>query len=106
MTNRKRTIYRTPVHEADSHLTSNPRIVFPCDYPIKVIGDTSLNFLDEVVTILCKHDPAFTADKVRQRISSKGNYTSLSVAWIATGEGQLGALFQDLMALTSVRLVL
>jgi len=81
-------------------------IVFPCDYPIKVVGDVRPNFHEEVFNVVAKHDPTMTSDRVSQKTSRKGNYVSISFVMLATGESQLKSLFEDLKEIESVRLVL
>lgn len=81
-------------------------ITFPCDYPIKVVGDVRPNFHEEVFEVVAKHDPTLTSDKVSEKTSRKGNYVSISFVLLATGESQLKSLFEDLKEIESVRLVL
>ena len=82
------------------------KIVFPCDYPIKVIGDTRAEFHQNVYDIVLKHDPTVTTDRVSQRTSRKGNFISISIIlWVKSPE-QLEGLFNDLKELDSVRMVL
>ena len=83
-----------------------PKIEFPCDYPIKVIGDSHSGFTDEVLEIVRRYDSEVSVDKVKERPSSKGNYQSITIPFWATGEAQLKALFGDLKKCTSVRMVL
>jgi len=82
-----------------------PRIEFPCDYPIKVIGDAS-GPVAQIIDVVRRYAPEVTPDQVSTRQSSKGNYRSVRVTIVATGEEQLQMLHQDLIALSSVRLVL
>lgn len=83
-----------------------PRIEFPCDYPIKVIGDVSGDSVTEIISIVRRHAPEVTPDVVSTRQSRKGNFQSVRVTIVATGEAQLRLLHQDLIALPSVRMVL
>ncbi len=83
-----------------------PRITYPCDYPIKVVCDTNETFLEQVLALGIKHDPLLTSDKVSQRASSGGRYTSVTLMLTAQGPEQIEQLFQDLKALEFVRLVL
>ncbi len=85
---------------------NDTRISFPCDYPIKVIGDAGGNFLDDVVSIVRRHDPTLGKDRVTCRNSKQGNYTAVSIQLIASSEQQLQALIKDLNALAAVRLLL
>lgn len=82
-----------------------PRIEFPCRYPIKIIGDVSES-VTEIIHIVRRHAPEVTPDEVSTRHSSKGNFQSVRVTIIATGELQLQALHEDLMALPGIRMVL
>ena len=83
-----------------------PKIEFPCDYPIKVIGEFHSGFMDEVLDIVRRYDATLALDKVKERPSSKGNYQSITILFWATGETQLKELFLDLKKCESVRLVL
>tara|TARA_B100000405_G_C16648717_1_gene397651 strand:- start:424 stop:693 length:270 start_codon:yes stop_codon:yes gene_type:complete len=83
-----------------------PKISFPCDYPIKVVGDTRAGLHEDVYEIVLKHDPSLTTDKVSQRTSRKGNFISISFMLRAVGQEQLEALFDDLKELEAVRMVL
>ncbi|MBV1878886.1 MAG: DUF493 domain-containing protein [Pseudomonadales bacterium] len=83
-----------------------PRIEFPCDYPIKVIVVAEPNILKEVVAVVEKYDARITADKVEQQPSKQGNYVSLRYDLWATGTAQLEKLFLDLKKIQAVRMVL
>ena len=83
-----------------------PQIEFPCDYPIKVIGDATVDSVAEILEVVRRHAPEVTPDQVNNRESRNGNYQSVRVRIVATGEQQLKALHQDLMSLGSVRMVL
>lgn len=83
-----------------------PKIEFPCDYPIKVMGEASLDFRDFVTTIMQRHDPHFDKSKVQVRPSRNGRYESVNVIVTATGEAQLSAIFADLKTNPAVRMVL
>ena len=81
-------------------------ITFPCDYPIKVVGDVRPNFHEEVFDVVAKHDPTLTRDRVSEKTSRKGNYVSITFILLAKSESQLKSLFEDLKEIESVRLVL
>lgn len=82
------------------------QIEFPCDYPIKIIGDTDEASVAAALEIVRRHAPEVTPDQVSTRHSRNGNFQSLRVTIVATGEEQLKALHGELLALPSVRLVL
>lgn len=84
-----------------------PKIQFPCDdYPIKVIGASSDTLVSSVVAIVRVHDDGFEEATVDARRSRQGNYTSVRLSIRATGELQLKALHEALMAHPLVKLVL
>ena len=87
-------------------IDDKPVIEFPCeDYPIKVIALSSDTLRRAVLEIVSQH-ASFQQDNVEERPSSKGNYTSVRVSICATGETQLKALHEQLMALPNVKMVL
>lgn len=87
-------------------MSDDIQIEFPCDYPIKIIGDTDPESVAAAIAIVRKHAPEVTPDQVNTRHSRNGNFQSVRVTIVATGEDQLKALHTDLLELPSVRLVL
>jgi|TARA_B110000093_G_C12941627_1_gene398239 putative lipoic acid-binding regulatory protein len=85
---------------------TDPKIIFPCDYPIKVVGDVTPEFHSQVCDVVAKHDPAMTTDKISQKTSRKGNFVSISFMLVAQNKEHLDALFADLKEIEAVRLVL
>ncbi len=85
---------------------TDPKITFPCDYPIKVVGDVTAEFHGQVCDVVAKHDPSMTTDKISQKTSRKGNFVSISFMLVAESKQQLEDLFADLKKIESVRLVL
>ena len=84
-----------------------PKIEFPCAYPIKIFleGDDE-STLDSVYRIVGNHAAEFDAEAAQLRPSRNGRFLSVSVEIIATGEPQLKALHEELIAHPQVRLVL
>ena len=83
-----------------------PKIEFPCDYPVKIMGNKCEAFRTHVLTVMERHAPGFDVMKVTTRDSRKGTYQSLTVTITATGEDQLQAIFIDLKASSLVQMVL
>ncbi len=83
-----------------------PRIEYPCDYPIKVIGVSSPEFRKAVIRIVKSFDPCLTDQKIAFRPSAGGNYESIKVALIATGADQLAELFEQLKKVPGLKMVL
>ena len=83
-----------------------PKIEFPCDYPIKVMGDSGDHLYQHVITVMERHAPGFDQTQITIRDSSKGRYQAITVNITATGKPQLEAIFADLKASTAVKMVL
>ena len=83
-----------------------PKIEFPCDYPIKIVGENLPDFESTVVAVTRRHAPEVTEERVSVRASRRGNYASVTIVIRATGEPQLKRLHQDLRRHPAVRLVL
>ncbi|WP_279243357.1 YbeD family protein [Candidatus Litorirhabdus singularis] len=83
-----------------------PKIEFPCDYPIKVLGRSVEEFEVEILAVFERHAPGFDRDAVRSRDSGKGTFTALTITIVATGKPQLDALHGDLMATGLVQMVI
>ncbi|MET0613146.1 DUF493 domain-containing protein [Pseudomonas caspiana] len=89
----------------DSDVKSH-KIEFPCDdYPIKVIGDTSVGFTDLVMEILAKYAKV-DMKTLAERQSSNGKYTTVQLHIVATGEDQLRDINSALRATGLVHMVL
>ncbi|NJN51252.1 MAG: DUF493 domain-containing protein [Gammaproteobacteria bacterium] len=83
-----------------------PKIEFPCDYPVKIIGENHERFKETVVALTRQHAPEITEAHVRVRESRDGNYCAVNITIRATGEAQLLALHAALKTYPLVRLVL
>lgn len=75
-----------------------PQIEFPCDYPIKVIGDHSEDFALTVTRVVQRFDPAFDPANLSAQPSRNGRFISVRITLRATGEEQLKELFAALKA--------
>jgi uncharacterized protein len=71
-------------------------IEYPCDFPIKVFGQTQDGFLQAVMEVVLQHDPGFTAASITMRNSKTSRYVSLTCTVKATSREQLDALYQAL----------
>lgn len=83
-----------------------PKIEFPLDYAIKVIGDNHDNFIAEVAEIVCRFDENFAANKIVPIPSRKGTFVSLRFSFWATGKDQLDEMHQALQTLKAVKMVI
>ncbi|SDM71626.1 hypothetical protein SAMN05192555_1189 [Franzmannia pantelleriensis] len=83
-----------------------PRVEFPCDYSLKIVGDAADDFHDTVVEVVETHAPGFDRKSVRVVDSRNGKFQSVRLTIIATGKPQLEALFAELKATGRVHMVL
>ena len=81
-------------------------LIFPTDYPIKVIGRPSVEFRARIHAIVLCHIPALEASHVTEHLSKNGNYLSISYAIRADSREQVSALAADLTACPEVLLVI
>jgi len=71
-------------------------IEYPCEFPIKVFGQTQQGFLQAVTETVLQFDPGFTAASITLRNSKTAKYVSLTCTVNATSREQLDALYQAL----------
>lgn len=83
-----------------------PKIEFPCDYPIKVVGSAGEELHSLVLEVMERHAPGFDQTTISVRDSRKGNFQAITVTITATGEPQLQAIFADLKGHPLVQMVL
>lgn len=81
-------------------------LIFPCDFPIKVMGLATADFEQLVYTLISRHVPEQTPQPPSTRASSQGRYQSVTVTIRATSRAQLDAIYHDLSAHERVVMVL
>lgn len=79
---------------------------FPCDFPIKAMGESSADFDALVVSIVRKHVDDINEGAVASKQSSGGKFTSVTVTIRATSKAQLDAIYQELSSHEMVKYVL
>lgn len=83
-----------------------PLIEFPCDYPVKVIGNAEPDFEPWVLALVQQHVPDFRPETLRRQPSRNGRFLSLRLVLPLTSEAQLQALYTSLKASERVQAVL
>jgi putative lipoic acid-binding regulatory protein len=81
-------------------------IEFPCEFPIKIMGETRDGFAEAVVEAVRRHDAGFDGARVEMRGSSSGKYLSLTCTVNATSRAQLDDIYRELTAHPWVKIVL
>jgi uncharacterized protein len=69
---------------------------FPCDFPIKVMGETRDGFANAILAVVMRHAPDFDAATMEIRTSKAGRYLSLTCTVRATSQQQLDELYRDI----------
>ena len=87
-------------------MSPSAALEFPTDYPIKVVGKPDDEFRARVHALVLRHAPDVTAERVRERPSSKGNFLSISYLVPAVSAAQIEALVADLRACQGVVMLL
>ena len=83
-----------------------PKIEFPCDYPVKVLGRSVPEFRPAVTAVIERHAPGFPRERISVRASRQGRFTALTFHITATGKPQLRAIHMELMATGLVQMVI
>jgi putative lipoic acid-binding regulatory protein len=79
---------------------------FPCDFPIKIMGSRTDDFVQVIVDVVLRHAPDFAAETVEMRASRGGNYLSVTCTVRATSRQQLDNLYRELTGHPMVKVVL
>ena len=87
-------------------MSEDSLLQFPCDFPIKVMGQRQDGFAQAVLEVVLRHAPDFDAAAMEMRPSAKGNYMSLTCTIRAVSRAQLDALYGELSAHPLVKVVL
>lgn len=81
-------------------------IEFPCDFPIKVMGETRSDFTETIISVIQQLTPSFDASKIEMRASSGGKYISITCFVYVTSKPQLDDIYRALTAHPFVKVVL
>lgn len=81
-------------------------IEFPCDFPIKIMGEKHDDFVKTIIAILHGHVSDFDANSIELRASSGGKYISLTCNVYVTSKPQLDDIYRALTAHPMVSVVL
>lgn len=79
---------------------------FPCEFPLKIMGETRDGFAQTVAEVVRRHAAEFDMATMEMRPSSSGKYLSLTCTVHATSKAQLDALYMELTGHPWVKIVL
>jgi len=81
-------------------------MIFPCEFPFKVMGLNTPTFESEMVMITRKHVSNLGEGAVRSNPSKNGKYIAVTITFIAHSREQLDNLYREATAHPDVRMVL
>jgi len=81
-------------------------LVFPCDFPIKVMAHARENIEASIVTIVRRHVPDLGEGAVTTRMSKGGKYLAVTATFQAQSRAQLDTLYEELTKQEFVVMVL
>jgi len=69
-----------------------PPLEFPCDYPIKIMGEACETFEAEMVALIREHAPNLGEGAVSVRPSRGGKYVAITIQLRAESREQVDAI--------------
>ena len=81
-------------------------LVFPTDFPVKIMGQATDDFRSLVMGIVTRHFGTLEPHRIEERPSSNGKYLSITVTVYASSKAQLDALYRDLTSCSQVLVAL
>jgi putative lipoic acid-binding regulatory protein len=81
-------------------------IEYPCEFPVKIFGETRPDFAQTIANVVIAHAPDFDSASIEMRSSSNARYISLTCTIRATSREQLDNLYRELTSHPMVKMVL
>jgi putative lipoic acid-binding regulatory protein len=81
-------------------------IEYPCEFPIKIMGNSQDGFAQTVLEIVLRHAPDFDGAAMGMRASRTGKYLSVTCVIRATSREQLDGLYRELSSHPMITMVL
>jgi putative lipoic acid-binding regulatory protein len=77
-------------------MTNESIIEFPTAFPIKALGKDESGFRTTVLDIVATHASFNPETDVKEQVSGKGNFISVTITFIAKNQTQLDTIYQSL----------
>ncbi len=81
-------------------------LVFPTDYPIKVVGRREAGLRGRIDAVMLRHVPDLVDARISERASGQGNFVSITYTIVARSREQVIALVTELAATDGVMMVI
>lgn len=88
------------------HNPEQTHFTFPCEFPIKIMGDHDQGLDTFVETVIRKHIGEDTKIELNMRESRDANYVSVTALFKAESKAQLEAIYQEITANPHVKMAL
>ncbi|MDQ6969932.1 MAG: DUF493 domain-containing protein, partial [Mariprofundus sp.] len=79
-------------------MSAETLLEFPCQFPLKVMGNNHADFEQAVLTIVRQHVPDLAERAVQSKPSRTGKYLAVTITFTATSKTQLNQIYRDLHA--------
>lgn len=83
-----------------------PLLQYPCDYPIKVIGNNTQEFVNAITRIIVEHFPNIDVSRMQHTPSANGKFVSISVVLHLHYEHELHQVYLAMKAVPGLQMVL
>ncbi len=87
-------------------MTKQTLMEFPCDFPVKIIGNNSEFFLEDIKKIVLQHFPDFELNHLKHKLSENNNYLAITATVHALNQDMLDSFYQDLTKHPDIKMVL
>ncbi|CAM2896719.1 putative lipoate regulatory protein YbeD [Legionella steigerwaltii] len=87
-------------------MTKTTFIEFPCYFPIKIIGNNSAFFLEEIRQITITHFPNIEEDALTHKMSKDSNYLAITITVYAENQEMLDTFYRAITKHPEVKMVL
>ncbi|MCW8407600.1 DUF493 domain-containing protein [Legionella sp. PATHC035] len=81
-------------------------IEFPCYFPIKIIGNNSAVFFEEIKQITITHFPNIEDEALSHKMSKDSNYLAITVTVYAENQEMLDTFYRAVTQHPEVKMVL
>ena len=86
--------------------SSKQLIEFPCEYPIKIIGDGSSVFIAHIESVMTNTVGLGNYSKISEKYSKNKKWLSITISFLAKNENQLKRIHHHLKVSNSVKMVI
>ena len=80
--------------------------LYPCDFPVKIIGFPCAEFEADVLSVMRGHVGDISEASIGRRLSAGGKYISLTIRIVARSREHLDKLYAELIARKTVVMVI